>query len=545
MITLRHENDVWTAAADFDLQISGGVVDVLRFDLPPQCAAPVEVAAGMSVELVDVPGENRRQLAMRPAEPLAGEQRFRLNFPINIAAGQRLQVPDIRLIGVGRLPRFVLLPTRSNEQQLSWETRGLNVEPLPGGFSSGSSRVELYRTCVVVGDTFEARLKSVEKLGERPRAALADIRLICNDDQSCYGTASFDVEPAGTIEFQVSMPPAADLLQISVNGQPAVYRKIAMNRWLASGAAGKLPQRIDVTYKLTIGDPAEPDVYLLQAPVLNGFSVDQTIWTVYGRRWSLARPEHGVRAMSPLACAVVRLQTVSRLLESAAAALSQESADDSASAYSPWARRLLAARAVVERERTRAQSTESSLAAEAEVRAVDETQAKVARKLKTWNQFTELAERRSAAEGTGEIWDDLHRGSPSAVFAVAGPSAVLSLASPKQSSGELLGRLLAVLSAVAAIVAVDWVGRRGDVKEFLARWPQLLGVLFGLAWWLWLSPSLLGWLIVAVSVVDVLRRQGSLVRVRPREWTKSVVTSEALAYPNGFGHLSVSQLFGP
>ena len=73
------------------------------------------------VELIDVPGENRRQLVLRPAEPWTGTVRLHLSGPMITPAGQRVRVPDVRPLGVAQLHRYVLLPTRSGEQNLSWE----------------------------------------------------------------------------------------------------------------------------------------------------------------------------------------------------------------------------------------------------------------------------------------------------------------------------------------------------------------------------------------------------------------------------------------
>jgi len=46
--------------------------------------------------------------------------------------------------------------------------------------------------------------------------------------------------------------------------------------------------------------------------------------------------------------------------------------------------------------------------------------------------------------------------------------------------------------------------RRGTLAEYFNRWPQAIGVAAGLAWWLWLQPSGLGWGIVLVSLVAPL-----------------------------------------
>jgi hypothetical protein len=58
---------------------------------------------------------------------------------------------------------------------------------------------------------------------------------------------------------------------------------------------------------------------------------------------------------------------------------------------------------------------------------------------------------------------------------------------------------------LAALIILLLLGlRRGRLVEWFTRWPHAIGVAAGLAWWLWLSPSILGWGIVLVSLAASL-----------------------------------------
>ena len=46
---------------------------------------------------------------------------------------------------------------------------------------------------------------------------------------------------------------------------------------------------------------------------------------------------------------------------------------------------------------------------------------------------------------------------------------------------------------------------RSNGGRRLARWPHAPGVVLGLAWWLWLSPSVLGLVIALASVLAAVR----------------------------------------
>ncbi len=64
----------------------------------------------------------------------------------------------------------------------------------------------------------------------------------------------------------------------------------------------------------------------------------------------------------------------------------------------------------------------------------------------------------------------------------------------------LLKRRWLAAAGWGLLVAGAWALGRTRRAQWLTKWPHAAGVVVGLAWWLWLSPSVLGWLIVAVSL---------------------------------------------
>jgi len=63
------------------------------------------------------------------------------------------------------------------------------------------------------------------------------------------------------------------------------------------------------------------------------------------------------------------------------------------------------------------------------------------------------------------------------------------------SSRFVAAALWALLACLAVVALVQ-----GSLTKTLERWPHALGVVLGLAWWLWLSPSVLGLGIALASV---------------------------------------------
>ena len=65
LTTMNRKADSWTATIDLDCQISDGLLDTMRFNLPPNWIGPFVVSPGIVASIDEVTGENRRQLVLR------------------------------------------------------------------------------------------------------------------------------------------------------------------------------------------------------------------------------------------------------------------------------------------------------------------------------------------------------------------------------------------------------------------------------------------------------------------------------------------------
>ena len=124
-ITVQRENESWIADADFQLHVADGFVDTVRLDIPLQWLEPYQLDPPLAHEVFTIPGENRRQLLIRPAAPIKDHLRVRVWGRLSLVGGERLRVPEISASWVGKLDRFVVLPTQFELQQVEWETVGL------------------------------------------------------------------------------------------------------------------------------------------------------------------------------------------------------------------------------------------------------------------------------------------------------------------------------------------------------------------------------------------------------------------------------------
>ncbi len=522
--TVRRNDDTWLADVDLDLQVAGGVLDTLHFELPPNWKGPTRITPDVPSQTVKIPGESLRILVLRPLEPIApGGPGLRLHLSGLLAtgAGEPIRVPDVRPLGLavdgnGSLRRFVLLPTHSGGERLSWQTRGLSVEPLPASFAAGAPPLELYRTAQVVGPTFDATLKSIEQTPGRPQARLADIAVAWPDDSPAalgYGVATFALEPAGSPSCVLETAENCRLVHVSVNDVPVEPRELtdSTRAWNIALASSKLPQRIAAVF--TCSRPLESDAAAsrLAAPVLLRMHVEETLWTVVdpaARAGTATATDAAV--VTPLRQDLVRLQAGWQLLDGAAPELADDSREIISRWLVPWTAAMQDARAAIRRQVTAGlESDPPRVTVESQTRTIDDSYARLARRLKAEHVPIDPAALTSAhltSGGAFDLWQSASgadlRG---AAYYVHGFSRALSFDAAPPPADEPMLRWSAAFCGAVLMGLFFWLGARPAIRAAFARRPQWLVALGGIFWWLFLVPSLLGLTIAAVSAVAALR----------------------------------------
>jgi hypothetical protein len=89
--------------------------------------------------------------------------------------------------------------------------------------------------------------------------------------------------------------------------------------------------------------------------------------------------------------------------------------------------------------------------------------------------------------------------------ALRGPSDNLVIAYGHRGPTDLLPRAVLAATCLCLTALLIFMTRAAALREWLARWPYVVGVAIGCVWWLWLTPSLLGLCIAMVCVIGALR----------------------------------------
>jgi hypothetical protein len=499
--SLRRQARKWLVDVDFFLEAQGGSVDSLVWDLAPQVSGPFEVTPPAAVQVLEIPGDARRQLVVTPHGAIEGKAQFHISASVEAPAGERLTAPGIRPSGPG-VRQFVALPTEVDLRRVAWETRGLVRAELPGdvaaeiGPAATDSAWEVYR---VVAPTFRAAIRPAEQPTEPPNVRLQDFRLHFEGPEAaaCQGLAIFDLQPAGLATCAVELPPGFGLTQAFLAGRPAVVQAEGPGRWRIALCSDTHAQRIELLFRgpLTAAEVKNGELPL---PKLAGAQVGQTAVTIdVPARWEDVRVVPG----SPVSAAELarrRLVNVAEIVKESAE-IGEGEGEGAGGWYRPWAEAL----AETLRAARRSAGGDGDLLSTA--RAIEAEQRQVAEGLGAKDALEAALAREEAPAGLARLWErtiereDLeHR---TLRFVTGGAVEAVRLEFVVAGERQLqFTRGVAILLALGLVPLALVLARMGHWRA-PRLWPYALGVLLGLAWWLWLWPSVLGLVGAAASVV--------------------------------------------
>ena len=489
-LSLREQQ--WCADARLNLQVSGGVVDALRLEVPREFGQPYQLNPPLPFELQDVPGQERRILLIWPAEPAQGEVSLHVSGTLQPAADQRVRAPEIRVLDVEEVRCFLVVPTRSARQQIAWETSGLQAVAPPPDVKPLEGDAESSATFEVIGPRPQAVLTDVDRSTSAPQVQLAEVSVAWTAPARCYGVASFDLEPARLTHLDLELPPSLRLVQARVANLPATAEPVG-DRWRLPLGPDQLPQRIELIFTGKL-PPRRADLggQVFPGPAIPGLPVAHTSWTVRGPLIAgPGRPALAHTAVDATRQIQLRIRSAEQVLDAAQEILAHSSSPELEACRDEWQRRIQAARGDLARN----QGRNPGLAARRASEAGSAERASVP-----------LRQETRPATDAAAIWDLLQRsGGPATRCAVQGvcPHIVVDYS----EAGVRFRPLVAALFLLA-LMAVLLAQRSTLLSEWLVRWPYVAGSLLGLAWWLWLTPSLLGLAILLACLAGSLRLQG-------------------------------------
>ncbi|MEO8498429.1 MAG: hypothetical protein ABI614_25480, partial [Planctomycetota bacterium] len=330
---------------------------------------------------------------------------------------------------------------------------------------------ESHTTYEVRGRRMRAVVREVNESAGSPRLLLADIEVAWQPDASYIGVASYDLEPGELTTCDLLIPTGVALLHATVDDVPALLQYADPATATLELGADRLPQRISVLFSghavpLATADRSLP----LAAPSLRGLEPEQTLWAVRDpSRQAASVPLLVHTIINAAAARQFRTDILQEVLSYDFGPVPQHRSHDLQRWRDRWQQRLSA---------VLAKPLDANSPRSASVVSLQDGM--------RWRQFT-----------SGQ--DDW------TYCSFAGPEPVLTIIRRDRDLTNYGKRLVLALAICVAAWFAWKLARRAGLRDAFSRWPHLPGVAFGLAWWLWLTPSIVGWLIAAVFLASSLR----------------------------------------
>jgi hypothetical protein len=267
-----------------DLEISGGSLDEVRLEAPPQWLGPWETSPPLAVRSVNIPGQSQRFITLTPDRPLAGKVRLLVSSPLRASAGEPPRVPEIKLVDVPQVERLVQLPKPKPGDASRWQFPFPQKALLPADLQNTPLADGDYETLAVVGPHFDAVLSSAPAASAEPLVSLIEYQAVWLPTGFVRGRAIIHLDPSGLDSCVLSLDDTYRPVLATLDGIPADVVRQVDGRWLVRLPGDRLPQRLEVEF---LGSPArvtEPwsdrCVLRISGPTIVGLPARATIWTV-------------------------------------------------------------------------------------------------------------------------------------------------------------------------------------------------------------------------------------------------------------------------
>jgi len=461
---LVFEAPQWFVETDLTIGVEAGVVDAIRLRLPAGLAKSMEVTPATPLEVKETTGQPHAELLLHPLQAITDTFSVRLRAALPGSRAGGTLAPDLEILDSPQVERFLVLPKRAADQPLAWDLQGMD-EPTEDDHQT------TYR---VRGARTRASLREVKQVDALPRVFLADIHMSCNRNGSYSGVANFDLHPGALAECEIEVPDEMRLVDINVAGLTALARPVGRHLYAVRLGPEDLPQRLAVVFTGTASRlPGGHARLHFPAPSLRGLAIDQTLGTVWIPTQSDAMtPLLPHTRSDPSSLQAARVESLQQILANVQDRAAQHREEDLVAWRADWQRRLQLAQARLA-DLQEEEGPDSTASAPVSIDAADHL----------------------AASGTGAFLYSQQNG----------PAGGFSVVVHEPDTRQLLRPLITVLGLIGLFGVAFTVRRSPSIRGWVTRWPHLAGVLVGLLWWLWLSPSFLGWLIVAICLAGAVR----------------------------------------
>lgn len=501
---------VWQHEIELNLDVRSGVLDGLTFEIPEAWTAGLQADADLQVFYAQAsrPGMMRITIWPRNA-PLDPAAPIQFRGPVPVTPGEPLSIPNIRLLDLDGVQRRLYLPIRVDGQDVIWST---TLRALPADIEPKTSwdRQEDYRGFLIENDNFQVERLSAKSAIGTPRVLMSSIDVHWQSAREVTGQATFDLLPDGLDECVIDLPDQMELLLLTVDGSPLTLpadRPLTPSRILVRLTSNELPQRLRVVFQ-TPARRRDASTWTILAPRVGyetpqnqgeqwiELPAEQSWWTTYAPANQIGY--HDAPNVSWEVAQQARLEHLDRVFQEAALTATNSTATDLARWYSVWGPRFIALSR--SGQRSLDFSADDRRQWQQTVESLRQRHVEFVTQLKVEDEYQRLSTNSTLVDD-GATWqaslpEDLQR----RTWQFRPGTTAFSVTVPRARSAAA-GRSFRFVVALV-ILGCGWGLQHWPQRPIYwpVRWPAAAGVVLGLAWWLFAEPSIVGWLVVGLSI---------------------------------------------
>jgi hypothetical protein len=506
----RQDAGGWQAAMHYHVRVEQGLLDELRFAIDPQWQGPFEAEPAANIRVTTNSTGESRELVVQPRSPIQAD--YQITIRGRLAAGEsgRVEAPAIKARAAKQLKRYVLLPIRHQLEEVHWDTAGWMRTDLPKELEPSALPPETYSAYEAIGRQNSATLRKPGSVSSQPVVRLADYQVTWNHGETFHGIATFDLDSFGAGHVVLRTPPQIRLVSGTLDELNLILNPLKKDRWRIELGSQVFPQRLQLMFVGQLRSTAGKTAMTFAAPTLEDVTVDKTLWTIFGPSQAGTGASLQLSEENPLRLELARAQHIAELLGSSVSTTAVD-AETLALWRKPWSERLnshfarirwlmtqtpdIKLARLAERELSRLAPSDPTAASGSTVNAPASAQSP-----SDGVAPTQVAER--LTDQPPQISEALLQGDVTAYRGVhEGPLTAVRIRYAPPEQDDFQGRLwLAVLIILAGALA-GLIYRNRAAMNMIRNWPYVPAFSAGLFWWMWLSPSIVGLLIMLASLV--------------------------------------------
>lgn len=497
---IEQQSDEWFAKINSRIAVQKGVVSRVHLAIPKEIQAPFKLDSDVaSAILEDSDLAEEREVVVLLAKPaVAGDEiSVSITASLDLPADRSLIVPSLYWKNVRRAERYVLLPTLSEGEPITWQHVGLMHQALPLSLVEVTAQDAPSLCYRLVQEQFFAKQRSSQLAMRNAQIRFAKISAFVDEGGSMLCTAEILLQPGRATSCEIQLPQDSELRQLVVGDNIARREFLANENWAVQLGPSYLPQRLVLRYHCR--SPMAGDRLQFKPPrVILGDSAlpaKNTWWWIQVADGLVLSPTTTESLSTEGELAETQFEVSLEVLQDAFSQVLDLPKNEGRAWAQTW-------KAIISDGRSSRQAMEGSLKGESKLGAAMESL------LALEDAFVDEQDPFSTANAQlsyPTLWNEnLETMAATSTHVLNGNPDGEVLMTFTDGTERNLWRWLAGLALVSGVLAI--VLRLKQHPEFfhmLSDWPHALALVGGFTWWLLLNPSFVGFLIIVLAVLSL------------------------------------------